>query len=334
MVRVAVLGAGRMGAAHARVLSGVRGCAVTLVADLREERAAALAEALQAETTTDLRAPFRSADVDAVLIATPVAAHAELVLAAVAARKPAFVEKPLTSTLEDGRRLVGAVEVAGAFVQVGFQRRFDPAYVAAKEALEAGRIGRPWVFRGIGRDPGPLPLAFLKASGGVFMDMGIHDLDTARWWLGEVDEVVARGGAIAEPEHAREGILDTAVATLRFANGAVGTLETSWRNPYGYEVKAEVVGSRGRVVVERDRQPDATFYDGEGAHQRRPRTFDERFRDAFVGELTAFVERVRSGERGGPTARDAWHSLRLALAAQHALESGAPVDVGAFGGTL
>lgn len=331
MVRLAVIGAGRMGAAHAHVLRGVPGCRVATVADPRSEAAGALAQAVGATPAADVDAVFGSPDIDGVVIATPVSTHAALARAAVRAGKPAFVEKPLAGDLEAGAELVRAVEAADGFVQVGFQRRYDPAYLAAKKALEGGRIGRPWVFRGVGRDPGPLPLAFLKTSGGVFMDMGIHDLDSARWLLGEVAEVYATGGAIAEPAHAEEGVLDTAVATLRFAGGAVGTVECSWRNAYGYEVRAEVVGSDGRLVIERDRQPDAVFLDGAGAHHRRPQDFRERFAEAFANQLTAFVEGVRSGSPSGPDARDAWLSLRLALAAQHALEQGTVVAVPTFG---
>lgn len=331
-VRVALIGAGRMGAAHAAVLAGIPACRVTMVADVRPEAARSLAARFGARAPDDLAAPFGDDAIDAVLVATPVATHAELVGAAVSAGKAAFVEKPVAATLEAGRELVRVVEAAGGFVQVGFQRRFDPAYLAARRALDEGRIGRPWVFRGIGRDPGPLPESFLRSSGGVFLDMGIHDLDTARWLMGDVEQVYATGGALADPEHARAGVLDTAVATLRFESGAVGTVETAWRNAYGYEVRAEVVGSEGRLVIERDRAVDATFYDGAGSHRRRPQTFDERFREAFVAELGAFVERVRTGSAGGPTVRDAWHSLRLALAAKWALEQGSAVDVAGFGG--
>ncbi|AEB11693.1 Gfo/Idh/MocA family protein [Marinithermus hydrothermalis] len=330
---LALIGAGRMGTVHARVLAGLADCRVLKVVDPRETRAARLAERLGARATPHLEDVLEDPEIAAALLTTPTPTHAEVVEALAMAGKAVFVEKPLAQSLEAGRRLVAAVERTGVPAQVGFQRRYDPAYRKAKALLESGRLGRVLSFRGVGRDAGPPALEFLKDSGGVLVDMGIHDLDVARWLVGEVQEVRAFGGH-AVPELAAHGLADTAVAIFRFENGAVGTLETSWYNAYGYEIRTEVVGEKGRVHIETDRYPDLNVYDPNGGHFPRPSGFEERFRDAYAAELAAFVQGVRAEQPLSPTPRDSWYTLRLALAAQHSLETGRTVTVPAFGGAL
>lgn len=333
-LNMAMIGAGRMGKAHARVLAGLAECRVSRVIDTSAENAQRVAEGLGARASTLLEDALEDPAVDAVVVTTPTPTHADVVEAAARAGKAIFVEKPVADGLEAGRRVVQAVEQAGVPCQVGFQRRYDPAYRRAKEMIEHGELGRVEGFRAVGRDPHPPSLDFLKTSGGLLLDMGIHDLDAARFFVGEVAEVYAIGGALIKPELQHYSLFDTAVATLRFEGGAVGTLEVALRTAYGYDIRTEVLGEKGRIHVERDRRPDLILYDERGGNFDRPRNFEQRFPEAYAAEMVAFARNLHAGKPVTPDVRDAWYSLRLAKAAQHALETGQVVRVWEFGGEL
>ncbi|GHF37757.1 myo-inositol 2-dehydrogenase/D-chiro-inositol 1-dehydrogenase/scyllo-inositol 2-dehydrogenase (NAD+) [Deinococcus metalli] len=330
-LRCAMIGAGRMGQAHAQVLATVRGVQITWVMDVSEDHARHVAAELGAQASTDLAHVLAQPDVEAVLISTPAGTHADAIEAAARAGKAIFTEKPLAKSLEDAARAVRAVEAAGVPNQVGFQRRYDPAYVDAKRRIDAGELGRLEGFRAVGRDPEPPPTGYLITAGGLMVDMGGHDLDLARFLVGEVTEVRAIGGALVKPELADHGEHDTALALLRFENGALGTLEVGLRTAYGYDIRTEVLGERGRLHIEQDRRPDLTVYDARGVSHDRPRHFSERFPAAYAAEITAFARGVQTGHALTPSVRDALHSLQLALAAQHALVTGETVRVPEFG---
>ena len=329
-LRVALIGAGRIGEGHARRLAAIARCQLVTVVDNDLERARSVAEPLGAQASSDYREVLASPEVDAVAIVTQVGSHAELAVAAARSGKPFFVEKPLAHDLEAGWRVVEAVERSGTPAMVGFHRRYDPPYVEARRRLQAGEMGRLEGYRAVARDPYPPALEYLVTSGDLLVDMGIHDLDAARFLVGEVEELHAIGSALAVPKLAPHGLFDTAVAILRFANGAVGTLEVALRTAYGYEIRTEVLGERGRLHLEVDRRPDLLVYDERGGGFDRPRNFEERFGAAYQRELDAFVHGVLAGEALEPGPRDAWHSLRLALAAQHSLSSGTVVRVEEF----
>lgn len=197
--------------------------------------------------------------------------------------------------------MVQAIEKHGVPCQVGFQRRYDPAYQRARALIEQGALGRLEGIRLVGRDPHPPSLEFLKSSGGLLVDMGIHDLDSARFLLGEVLEVSAIGGTLAEPGLREYGLFDTAVATLRFENGAVGTLEVALRTAYGYDIRCEVLGEKGRIHIEYDRKPQLTLYDAQGGHFERPRNFEQRFAEAYRAGFGGL--RPESTDRPAPAAR-------------------------------
>ncbi|ADI14356.1 inositol 2-dehydrogenase [Truepera radiovictrix] len=329
-LHVALIGAGRMAQTHAAVLATLPGVRVRAVCDPREAAARALAEPLGAAAVTEAARVFDDPHVDAVLITTPTPTHAALVTRAAEAGKHVFVEKPVAATLEEAERVVAAVARAGVACQVGFQRRFDPAYVEAKRLVDAGELGALEGFRGVSRDPAPPPLAFLRSSGGLMVDLGIHDLDTARFFVGEVREVYAVGSVQVEPRLKEYGLFDTAVATLRFDNGALGTLELGLRTAYGYDVRAEILGERGRLHLEMDSRLHLRRYDAAGGSFVRPRGFEERFFDAYRGELLTFFACLRAGQPVSPDAADATKSLQLALAAQRSLETGSAVAVATF----
>lgn len=329
-LNVAMIGAGRMARTHAGVLRTLPGVRIRDVVDPMTENARAVAAQLGAGVR-DLDAVLNDDAIDAVFITTPTPTHAELVTVAARAGKAIFVEKPLADTLEASEAVARVVEETGVPCQVGFMRRYDPAYQEVKRRIDAGELGRIENFRAVSRDPYPAPLEFLKTSGGLLVDMGIHDFDTARFFCGEVAEVHAIGTAIRDERLAEVGLVDLAIAMLRFENGAVGTVENALNTSYGYEIVADVLGVEGKYHLEKRSRHDLEIWDAAGVRHDYPQYFDDRFRDAYAAEVTAFAENVLAGREVTPGVRDAVESSRLALAAQYALEVGRPVDVRTFG---
>ena len=325
---VAFLGAGRMGLTHLRNLAGVPGVHVRVVADTglaKAENGAALVRAERA--TDDIGAAIGASDVDAVLIATPTGTHAELIEQCVRAGKPVWCEKPVGLTLADTQRVLRTVERSNIPVMIGFMRRFDPGYAAAKRAIDAGDVGRVERFRAISCDFTPPALAFIKTSGGIFVDMSVHDFDLARFLVGDVAEVSAWGGALIDPGYAEVGDVDTAVAMLRFANGALGVLEASRRTTWGYDIRTEVAGSRAKLVIEAPQKTPLLTSRNLGYAGTHYESFPDRFEAAYRAELAYFFACLRAGELPEPGVRDALESLRVALAATRSLKEGRPVKV-------
>ncbi|TVR90916.1 MAG: inositol 2-dehydrogenase [Trueperaceae bacterium] len=321
---MALVGAGRMAQAHAATAAGIAQVDVVAVYDALREPAEHLAERIGARVALSLDELLGASDVEALLITTPTPTHADVICSGAEAGKAMFVEKPLADTLAAADRAVDAVDAASVACQVGFQRRYDPAYIEAKRRIESGEIGRIEGFRGVGRDPQPPALEFLLTSGGLFVDMGIHDLDSARFLVGEVATINAIGAA-TDPRLAEHGLFDMAVATMRFVNGALGTLEVGLRTAYGYDIRAEVLGQHGRIHIERDIQHHMLVYTSGGVTHDRPQSFAERFAEAYAAEIRSFVHAVRHDLPVTPDAHDARESLRLALAAQQALVTGREV---------
>ncbi|HWQ14132.1 MAG TPA: inositol 2-dehydrogenase [Roseiflexaceae bacterium] len=328
MFNVAFLGAGRMGMTHLRNLVGIPGVRVRVVADVQfdaAERGAALVQAERA--SDDVEGTIRARDVDAVLIATPTPSHAPLIEACARAGKPVWCEKPVALTLEETRRVAEAVEAAGIPAMVGFMRRFDPGYAEAKRRIELGEVGRVERFRALSCDFSPPPLGFIRTSGGIFVDMLVHDFDLARFLVGEVAEVSAWGATLIDPGFAQAGDVDTAVALLRFENGALGVVEGARRTTWGYDIRTEVAGSEAKVVVEAFQKTPLVTSCGLGYGGDHFESFPDRFEAAYRAELAHFFDCLRTGRAPEPGVRDALESLRVALAATKSLQEGRPVRV-------
>ena len=324
---IALLGAGRMGQLHAELLASIPEVHVVAVADPDEESARkgaflARADRLYGDPLEALEDP----QVEAVVIATPTPTHAELVREAAKRRKAIFCEKPVALDLRSTEDALTAVRHYGVPFQIGFQRRFDPGYAEAKRLLSEGQLGQVEQFRAVGRDPAPPPLEYLKASGGMLLDMSIHDLDLARFLVGEVKEVLAWGAVRVEPQIGELGDVDTVTVLLRFENGALGVVENSRRAVYGYDVRTEVFGEKGKLVVEAfPKTPLRRFGPGEEMAVDHYHFFSDRFREAYRLELQAFAKGVLAGARLRPGPEDARESLRLALAATKSLRENRPV---------
>lgn len=325
-LKVALVGVGRMGRIHADVTERIPNLNVVCVSDLNLDAAREVATRFDARAD-NLQATLAADDVQAVVVSTPTLTHEEVILASIEAGKPVFVEKPLAHDLAASDRIVAAVRATGVKVQVGFQRRYDPALQEARRQIDAGELGKIEGFRAVDRDTSPPPVEFLKGSGGIFVDLGIHDLDTARFLVGEVTEVHAIGGAITDPSLAEHGLFDTAVATLRFENGAVGTIECALNSPWGYDIRSEVIGSKGRVTIDMDSRHLLKRYERRGIIQDRPRDFSISYFQAYTNELEAFAHNILAGAAVAPDVIDGRESLRLALAAQQSLETGQTVRV-------
>jgi myo-inositol 2-dehydrogenase / D-chiro-inositol 1-dehydrogenase len=266
-------------------------------------------------------------DVDAVAICTSTDTHADLIVAAARAGKPIFCEKPVSLDLAEVDRALGAVDEAGVPFQIGFNRRFDPGHAAVAAAVADGRVGEPHLVRISSRDPAPPPMSYVRTSGGIFLDMTIHDFDMARFVTGsEVVEVFARGAVRVDAGFAEAGDVDTAVVVLTHENGCLTTIDNSRQAVYGYDQRVEVFGSAGMAASENPLAHAALVRTAEGsAAATLPYFYLERYVPSYLREWEAFVAAVSSGRTPPVTVRDARAPLVIGLAAGRSLREGRPV---------
>jgi predicted dehydrogenase len=247
------------------------------------------------------------------VIVSPTHTHRELVVAAAGRRKPTFCEKPPALALDEVAAMRRAIAESGMFFQMGFMRRFDAGYAAAHEHIQDGRIGTPLVFKSTSRDPfrPSLEYANPKSSGGMLIDMGIHDFDLARWFMGEVHTVSALGATIAYPELATVGDIDNAIVSLTFASGKLGVVDLTRSGIYGYDISTEILGLEGTIKVGYLREtPLMVLTKNSVSHDTVP-YFMERFRDAYTTQLQNFAQNV-IGDRPAPvTIEDGLEALRV-----------------------
>jgi inositol 2-dehydrogenase len=328
---VGVIGVGRMGRRHAENLRSLtRGAELVAVADVDQNAAQGLATELEIEHSySSVEALVEQKDVDAVVIASPPKFHLSAIQTAASAGKHIFCEKPLALTLSEVDSVERAVTQAGVFLQVGFMRRYDPAYMEAYKRIAAGGIGEPVIFKAIGRDREPPPLSYFKSgSGMLFVDASIHEFDLARWLMkDEVAEVHAFGGAIACPEIGQCGELDAGVVNLRFARGAIGNVENFRQSRYGYDIATEVVGSKATLRIGYLQQTALTILTSENVSHDVVGHFLVRFAAAYLNEIRDFVERVLADQPPAVSVQDACMALAISLAADNSYRERRPVMV-------
>ena len=326
-MRVAQLGAGRIGALHARILAGFLEPGALVVADADPGRAASVADAVGA-SHAGIEEAIASAD--ALVIAASSSVHPELVRAGIGRGIPVFCEKPLATDLAETSLLVDEVEASGIPFQLGFQRRFDAGYREARRLVENGSLGTIYVVRLAGHDPEPPHEAYIPASGGIFNDFSVHDFDVTRWLTGqEVEEVYADGGVVAFDMFAKYDDVDTAVATLRLSGGTRAILSVTRHDPVGYDIRTELFGSGDSISVGLGpRTPMRSVEPGvpPPAGPAWPH-FMDRFRDAYENELRAFLRVAGGEEESACTARDGLEAARVAVAATRSLREHRPVRV-------
>ena len=296
VINVGLVGAGRIGRVHAENLAyRIPEANLVAVSDVFVEAAEKLAAELQIPTAhKDHRVILDDDSVDAVLICSSTDTHAQFIEEAAEAGKQIFCEKPIAHDLADIDRALAAAERAGVKLMIGFNRRFDPNFARVREAVEAGEIGEPHILRIISRDPAPPPIDYIKVSGGIFLDMTIHDFDMARFLVGaEVEAVYAAGGVMVDPAIGAAGDIDTALITLHFENGVLGSIDNSRQAVYGYDQRVEVFGSNGAVSAGNNYPNTAVISDASRIHRDLPLNFFmERYTQAYVNEIKAFVDCV------------------------------------------
>jgi myo-inositol 2-dehydrogenase / D-chiro-inositol 1-dehydrogenase len=328
-LRVGVIGAGRIGRVHAEALAyRIPEAELKVISDPRLEAAQEAAAAFRIpEAVADHRTILARGDVDAVVICSPTDTHSQIICEAAGAGKHVFTEKPIDLDLGKIHQALSAVKQAKVTFQVGFNRRFDPNFRKVAEQVREGKIGTPQLVRITSRDPAPPPLSYIKVSGGIFLDMTIHDFDMARFVIGdEVEEVFATGGTLVDPAIGEAGDLDTAVVVLRYRGGAICTIDNCRQAVYGYDQRLEVLGTFGAALAEND-TPTRTALWTKGSLQTPPplHFFLERYMDAYVAEMQAFVQSVRAGSPPLVTGDDGLKAVLLGLAATRSARERRPV---------
>jgi len=331
-MRVTVLGAGRIGALHATLLAAHPDVETVVVADERPERAEEVAASVSGEA-----APIDGAieAADATVITAATSAHVALINASLDAGKPTFCEKPIALELAETTEVVERVEREDAVLQIGFQRRFDRGYAEARRLVASGEIGTLFTVRLATHDPDPPHEEYIAQAGGIFRDLHIHDFDSLRWVSGrEVATIYAVGAVREYPWFERHGDFDTAAALVTMEDGVLVVLTGGRRDPYGYDVRAELFGSMDSVAVGLDpATPIRSLEPGaEGLfHDPRHANFQERFEPAYRAELSHFLDLARGRAENPCTARDALEALRIAMAADRSVAEGAPVALADIG---
>ena len=330
-VRVGVIGAGVMGRYHCETLAlRLPRAEMAAVADVDGDaarRAAALAPA--AAALTDHRALLADGSIQAVVIATPNDTHAALIREAAGAGKHVFCEKPLALDLASADAALAEADRQGVKLQIGFQRRFDPAYREARRSIADGELGTVELIAGTTRDPRPPSAEQLRRSGGLFTDTAIHDLDSVRFLSGlEVVEVFATASTLVPGSAADEGFVDTAVTCLRLESGALAVITNSLRAAYGYDVSMEVMGARGKIIVGYERQTAVRRLTAEGVRHDHVGWFIDRFGEAYVAELAHFVDCVADDAEPEVTGAGGRAALALALLADRSRREARPLPAG------
>lgn len=325
-INFALLGAGRIGKVHARAITSNADARLIAVADAFEAAAKAISDQYGCEIRT-IDQIEAADDIDAVVICTPTNTHADLIERFARAEKAIFCEKPVDLSLARVRACLKVVEETGAKLMVGFNRRFDPHFAAAKKAIDDGRIGDVEMVQIVSRDPGAPPADYIKVSGGIFRDMTIHDFDMARFVLGEEPvAITASASVLTDPEIGKLGDYDSVSVILTTATGKHCTISNSRRATYGYDQRLEVHGSKGSVAIENQRAVSIEVANGDG--YTRPPLHDffmTRYTEAYAAEIAAFIAVMRDGKAPSPNGRDGMLALALADAANKSVQEGRTV---------
>lgn len=324
-IRCAVLGLGRLGYWHAvNLASGIRGAELAAVVDPLEGRAEQVAKELGvAAWYTASDKVFENPFIDAVIIATPTSTHAEMIKKAARHGKHIFVEKPITQTLEEADEVIAEIRKHNVYCQVGFMKRFDAAYREAKRRIHAGDIGEPLYFKGISREGNVPPPSFIQHSGGIFLDVCIHDFDMARYLMDtEVSEVQASGNVLVHDFLREFGDVDQAVTLLKFQNGTAADIETMRISTYGYDIRGEIIGTDGAIQIGALRQHAIQIITAKGSLHDITPDFPTRFKDAYLQEMTHFIDSLRSNTAPSCNEWDGRAALAISIASRKSYRSG------------
>lgn len=322
-----IIGAGRIGRIHAGNLAALPNVVLKTISDIQAEHVKPWASGLGAGVSDDSADIMADDEMNAVLICSSTDTHTDFITKAARAGKHIFCEKPISMDLGLTRKALGEVERAGVLFQTGFNRRFDANFMKMRDSVRSGGIGDPHVIKITSRDPSPPPYDYIGRSGGLFMDMAIHDFDMARYLSGsEVVEVYAQGGALVDPEIGKLGDIDTATIMLRFASGAFGVIDNSRKAVYGYDQRAEVFGSKGTVAAQNEFPTTVEWSTAEGVYREKPlHFFLERYKESYMREIEAFVDCVLTGKKPLVDGNDGMQAELLARSALQSLRENRPV---------
>jgi scyllo-inositol 2-dehydrogenase (NAD+) len=330
-INVGVVGLGRLGSLYVDYLNyQIPGAKVLAVADADTKLATEIAEKYsikhvfqQHEHLLDVK------DLDAVVIVSPTSTHNDIVLDAASRGKMIFCEKPLSISLDEAVQMKKAVEKSGVFFHMGFMRRFDRGYSAAKKLILEGEIGTPIVFKATSRDPyrPSLEYADPKKSGGLMLDMGIHDFDLARWFMGDVADIYTIGDVLAFPEMKTINDPDNAMVVMNFESGNIGSTDLSRSAIYGYDIRTEILGTKGTIQIGYLRETPITILKKEGVFHDTVPFFMERFQESYIIQLKDFIDKAINGKEPSVTVEDGERALLVAHAATYSLHEKAPVTI-------
>lgn len=328
-LNLGLIGAGRIGKVHGEHLSyRIPRAKLTAISDVNLEEAKSVGGRLGiGKIEADYHALMNDPDIDAVVICSPTDMHAIMIEEAAAAGKHIFCEKPIARTLKEIDKALDAVERAGVKLQIGFNRRFDANFARVRRAILEGEVGELHLLHIISRDPGPPPIEYVKVSGGIFLDMTIHDFDMARFLTGDdVEEIYAAGAVRVDPAIGEAGDLDTALVTLKFKNGVLGVIDNSRKAVYGYDQRVEVLGSAGGAVVSNNYPNTAVISNVTSVRRDLPLNFFmDRYLDSFLVEMKAFVDAVLDDAPIPVTGVDGRAAVALGIAARRSYEENRPV---------
>ena len=326
MLKVGLLGAGRIGQVHAAVIAAHEGSTLAAISDVYAPAAEELAAKYHAQVRSSDEIIADDA-INAVLIATSTDTHSDLIEAATQAGKAVMCEKPVDLSLERARACLEVVSATGRPVMIGFNRRFDPSFAAIRDSLAAGQIGKAELLSVTSFDPAPPPVEYIKVSGGMFRDMMIHDFDMTNFIMGETPvSISASGACLVDPEIGRAGDIDTAVVTLSYADGKLAVIKNSRRAAYGYDQRLELLGADGLLQAQNMLENTVVKSTGQGVISAKPTYFFiERYMPAYKAEWAAFVAAVQEGDDMPVSLQDGVQALAMAEAAQRSFDSSRPV---------
>jgi myo-inositol 2-dehydrogenase/D-chiro-inositol 1-dehydrogenase len=334
-IRFGVIGAGRIGKVHIE----------NLINRIPDVEVIAFAEALPAEREkimdryhipdafSDYTEIINHTNIDAIAICSPTDTHYPIITEAAAAGKHVFCEKPLDLSIEKIKKINQEVEKHGIKLMVAFNRRYDPNFFKVHEIVKAGKIGDPHLLRISSRDPAPPPEEYIRSSGGLFLDMTIHDFDMARYLIDSpITDVFAQGRVLVDPVFERAGDIDTAVVVLNYENGAIATIDNSRQAVYGYDQRVEVFGSEGMVTVKNNTPDNHIYMNRDGVHSALPLNFFmERYTESYLGEMQAFIQCLKDETQPPVTGEDGLKAVQIGLAANKSLKEGRPVKLEEIG---
>ena len=331
-MKIGIIGAGRIGKVHLESVSRyVKGAEVVAMADpfLNAETEEFIKGFGVKKVSRDYKEILADKEIDAVLICSSTDTHASISLEAIAAGKHVFCEKPVDHDIQNILKVKKALKGSKVKYQVGFNRRFDHNFAAVRAAVEEGKIGALNVLKICSRDPAAPPVSYIKVSGGIFLDMTIHDFDMVRFLSGdEVESVFAMGGVMVDPEIGKAGDIDTAVITMRMKSGALAVIDNCRRASYGYDQRAEAFGELGQVAISNDCASNAVISDANGVCGEKPLLFFlERYMQAYVNEVNCFIDSIVNDKPVAVGIEDGLQAVVIGVAAKKSLEEGRPVKL-------